>query len=78
MGILWVTPPPLAVRVMAWLPRVAVELTLTVMVETPAPGFGRGFGLKVTVFPFPSPEAERVIAELKPPKTAVWINELPD
>lgn len=71
-------PPPLAVRVIGWLPRVAVELTFIVMVETPAPGFARGFGLKVTVFPVPSPDADRVIGASKPPRMVVWMNVLPD
>jgi hypothetical protein len=55
-----------------------VGLTFTVMVETPAPGFGTGFGLKVTVFPLPCPETDRVMGALKPPRTVVWMNELPE
>ena len=36
------------------------------------------FGLKLTVRPLPSPEAEREMAELKPPETAVVTVELPE
>lgn len=35
-------------------------------------------GLKVTVWAFPCPEADKVIAELKLPVTAVLIVALPD
>jgi hypothetical protein len=35
-------------------------------------------GLKVTVCAFPCPEADKEIAELKPPETAVVIVAVPD
>jgi hypothetical protein len=48
-----------------------------VMVELPAPGAGKGLGLKLTVVPEGTPEADRLIALLKPPLTAVVMVELP-
>jgi len=43
------------------------------MVEVPEPGAAIGLGLKVKVLPVPPPEADRVIAELKPPDAVVVI-----
>ena len=34
--------------------------------------------MKVTVWPLPCPEADSVIAELKPPETAIVIVAVPD
>ena len=48
------------------------------MVEEPDPGAAMELGLKVTVRPLPSPEAEREMAELKPPETAVVTVEAPE
>jgi hypothetical protein len=44
----------------------------------PDPGEAIEAGLKVTVWAFPCPEADKVIAELKLPVTAVLIVALPD
>ena len=66
-----VTPPPLAVMVMVRLPKRARELVLMVMVELPEPGAAMELGVKETVSPLPRPEADKLIAELKPPETAV-------
>jgi hypothetical protein len=60
------------------LPRAAVLEAETVMVEEPDPGAAIEPGLKVTVRPLPSPEADREMAELKPPETAVVTVELPE
>ena len=49
---------------------------MTVIVDFPEPGAGIELGLKVTVARDGAPLAERLIAELKPPKTAVVIVEL--
>lgn len=48
------------------------------MVDVPDPGAAMELGLKVTVWAFPCPEADKVIAELKLPVTAVVIAALPD
>lgn len=47
------------------------------MVDVPDPGAAMEPGLKVTVA-FPCPEADKMIAELKLPATAVVIVALPD
>jgi len=60
------------------LPRAAFLVALTVMVEEPDPGAAMELGLKVIVRPLPSPEAEREMAELKPPETAVVTVEAPE
>ena len=52
--------------------------TLTVIVDVPDPGAAMELGLKVTVWPLPCPEAEKEIAELKLPVTAVVIVAVPD
>jgi hypothetical protein len=52
--------------------------TLTVIIDEPDPGAAMELGLKVTVWLLPCPEADRVIAELKPPVTAVVIVAVPD
>ena len=49
---------------------------MTVIVDVPAPVME--LGLKVTVWALPCPEADKAIAELKPPVTAVEIVEVPD
>ena len=71
VGVVWVRPPPVAVTVMVWVPRAAFLPAETVIVDEPDPGAAMGFGLKVTCRLLPCPEALRVIAELKPPETAV-------
>ena len=74
--VVCVMPPPLAITVMVRLPIRARELVFMVMVELPEPGAAMELGLKVTVSPLPSPEADKLIAELKPPETAVVIVEV--
>ena len=51
--------------------------TAMVIVELPEPGAGMGLGLKLTVVPEGTPEADRLIALLKPPLTAVLMIEVP-
>ena len=53
------------------MPGAVLVPTAMVMVELPAPGAAMGFGLKPTVVPEGTPEADRVMALLKPPLTAV-------
>lgn len=71
-----VLPPPVAVMVIVKFPIVARLPALTVIADEPAPVME--VGLKVTVWPLPSPEADKEIAALKPPVTAVEIDEVPD
>jgi hypothetical protein len=58
------------------LPRVAFLVALTLIVEEPDPVMEPG--LKVTERPLPCPEADREMAELKPPDAAVVTVELPE
>ena len=55
----------------------AFEATVKVRVELPEPGAAMGLVPKLTVTPVGWPVADRVIAELKPPETAVVIVEVP-
>ena len=71
-------PPPLPVIVMVWFPSVALLPTLTVMVDFPEPGAAMELGLKVTVWAAPCPEADRLIAELKPPEIVVVMVAVPE
>ena len=54
------------------------RLALTVIVDVPAPGAAMELGLNDTVTPLPPPEADKLIAELKPPDMFVVIVELPE
>lgn len=76
--VLWVTPPPVPVIVIVRVPVVALLLTVTVMVDVPEPGAAIELGLKVTVTRDPWPVADKAIAELNPPETAVVIADLPE
>ncbi len=57
---------------------VAVLLAENVRVELPLPGAPIDAGLKLAVTPAGRPDAEREIAELKPPVTLVEIVVLPE
>ena len=59
------------------MPGRVVAPTAMVSVEVPEPGAGIGFGLKLALAPVGRPEADRVMALLKPPLTAVVIVEVP-
>jgi hypothetical protein len=61
---------------MVLVPVVALLLAVIFMIEDPAPVIE--VGLKVMVVPFPSPVADKVIAESKPPTTAVDTVTLPE
>jgi hypothetical protein len=76
--VVWVVLPPVPVMVTVDVPRVAVELTVKVSVELPEPGAAIEDGLKEAVTPEGRPEAEREMAELKPPETAVVTVTLPE
>lgn len=73
----WVTPPPVPVTVIEYVPGVVVEATARVRVEVPAPGAAMDVGLKLTVTPLGWPLADKAIAESKPLKTAVVIVAVP-
>lgn len=66
------------VIVMVWVPVLAFLPTLTVMVDVPEPGAAMELGLKVTLWAPPCPEADKLIAESKPPEIAVVIVDLPE
>jgi hypothetical protein len=76
VALCWI-PPPLPVTVMGYVPTAVLDPTAIVMVELPAPGAGIVLALKLTVVPLGAPEADRLIALLKPPLTAVVIVEVP-
>ena len=70
-----VVPPAAPVTVILYVPTTVVEDTLIVITEVPAPVIEAG--LKTTETPVGWPVAEREIAELKPPVTALVIVEVP-
>ena len=76
--VVCVTPPPVPVIVIVRLPVLPRELTWMVIVDVPEPGAAMELGLKLMVWPLPSPEADRLIAESKPPETAVVIVAVPE
>jgi hypothetical protein len=76
--VVWVTPPPVPVTVMVRVPVRARLLTLTVIVEEPAPGAATELGLRLMLTLVPPPEADKLIAELKPPEIAVVMVDVPE
>jgi hypothetical protein len=64
--------------VMVRVPVLERELTRMVMVDVPEPGAAIELGLKVTVWPLACPEADKEMAELKPPEIVVVIVEVPE
>lgn len=54
-----------------------MDATVIVIVELPEPGAAMDVGLKLTVTPVGWPVADKAIAELKPPDTAVVIVDVP-
>jgi hypothetical protein len=56
---------------------VVVEATAIVIVDVPEPGAAMDVGLKLTLTPVGWPFADKAIAELKPPETAVVIFDVP-
>ena len=59
-------------------PSLAFRPTLTVMIDDPEPGAAIDVRLKLTDTPAFWPAADKPMAVLKPPETAVVIVELPD
>ena len=78
MVVVRVFPPPVPVMVIVRLPTLACAPTLMVIVEDPEPGAAIELGLKVMVTLLPPPEADKPIAELKVPETAVVSVEVPE
>src|SRR5215469_10306546 len=70
-------PPPLPVTLMLYVPAAVLLPTAIVILEVPEPGAAIGLGLKPTVVPEGTPLADRLMALLKPPLTAVVMVELP-
>lgn len=64
-----VTPPPVAVMVMGYVPMGAVRETERLKSEVPDPGAAIEAGLKLEVTPDGTPVADSVTAALKPPET---------
>lgn len=58
-----VTPPPVPVTLIEYVPVAVVEATVTVTVELPEPGAAMDVGLKPTVTPVGWPLALRAMAE---------------
>src|SRR5579871_762454 len=75
--VVWVTPPPVPVTVMLYVPVAVVDATVMVMVELPDPGAAIEVGLKPTVTPEGWPLADNEMAELNPPDTVVEMLEVP-
>jgi len=66
-----VIPPPTPVIVIGYVPVTVFEATVKVTLEVPEPGAARVVVLKPTVTPVGWPDADKPMAELKPPVTAV-------
>jgi hypothetical protein len=62
---------------MLLVPVLALLLAVNVTVDVPEPGAAMGVGLKLTVTPVGWPEADKAMAELKPPETVVVIFDVP-
>lgn len=73
-----VSPPPVPVIVIGYVPAAVVAATVNVTVELPDPGAAIVDGLNPTVTPVGAPEAVSATAELKPPETAVVIVDVPE
>jgi hypothetical protein len=72
-----VRPPPVPVIVIGYVPVAAVVPTVRVTVDVPEPGAAMEVLLKLTVTPDGCPEADKPIAELKAPETAVVMVDAP-
>jgi hypothetical protein len=75
--VVWVTPPPVPVTVMLYVPVAADEPTVMFMVELPDPPEIDN-GLKPTVTPVGCPDADRETPEEKLPTGVLVIVELPE
>lgn len=75
--VLRLSPPPLPVTVMGYVPGTVTRVTPMVIIEVPEPGGGMVTGLKVTLTPRGTPDAERLMKLLNPPLTVVVIVDMP-
>jgi len=75
--VVCVTPPPVPVTVMLYVPAATVDATVNVAVDVPDPGVAIDDGLKLTVTPLGMPEAVSATAESKPPETVEVIVDFP-
>jgi hypothetical protein len=69
--VVFVTPPPVPVIVMGYVPVLAVFETVRLKCELPEPGAAMGFGLKLAVTPEGSVEYDSEIAALNEPEVVV-------
>ena len=76
--VLWVTPPPVPVTVIVFVPLLAFLETRIVITDDPVPGAGMGFRLKLTVTPLACPDADNEIAALNPFKAVVLMVDVPE
>jgi hypothetical protein len=75
--VVWVRPPPVPVMVIGYVPVAAVVPTVRVRVDVPEPGAAMEVLLKLTVTPEGWPDADKPMAELNDPDTAVVIVDVP-
>ncbi len=69
--MVFVTPPPVPVIVMGYVPVLAVLETVSVKCDVPEPGAAMGFGLKLAVTPEGNVEYDSEIAALNEPEVVV-------
>ena len=72
--VVCVTPPPVPVTMILWVPAGTLLPTLIVIVEVPEPGAGMVLGLKLASLVL----ADKVIAELKPFSAVAVIVTVPE
>ena len=73
----WVTPPPVPVTVIVYVPNAVVDGTVIVAVDVPEPGAAIEAGLNPTVTPLGWPLAVNATAESNPSSAEVVMVELP-
>lgn len=71
------SPPPVPVMVIGYVPATVVEATVKVAMELPEPGAAIEAGLKPTVTPVGAPEAVSAMDASNPPETEVAMVEDP-
>lgn len=69
--VVCLTPPPMPVTVIGYVPVLATFVTVMVMIELPDPGAPMVLGLKLTDTPMGWPEAERLMELSNPPLIVV-------
>lgn len=75
--VVLVTPPPMAVIVMGYVPVFVDVETVRLKCAEPEPGAAMGFGLKLNVTPDGTPVAESATAELNEPESVVVTTAYP-